>query len=160
MIGLLLALGIQGSLTASDSPCTDPTVPPPLFNDTSMFDQTTAIGGEDIVASLSEWEKQKYFYISIILNFFFLIGFFLLVIFVKEDLGKFRENYSDQKKQNFNRTCIQIDLVRASDAKKAEQSKDISILTEIKRMFTFGPFVLLCISTVASLCLIQVNTRI
>lgn len=83
--GLLLALAIQGPLTAKDSSCFNP--PSPSDNFTTSDYQPTMM--TDIVDELSAWERQKYFYISVILNFFFLAGFLLLVIFVNEDLGKF-----------------------------------------------------------------------
>lgn len=89
MVGLLLALAIQGPLTSNDSTCTDPlptAAPITGVDETTIFEQTTNM--DDLLPSdPSSWDLQKYLYISIVLNFFFLIGFLFLVIFVKEDIG-------------------------------------------------------------------------
>ena len=84
LLGVLLAIGIQGALTASDSTCFDPI---PYETSQSNF-QTTIV---DILDKneISAWESQKYFYISLIINVFFLVGYLMVILFVKEDKSEF-----------------------------------------------------------------------
>lgn len=83
LLGVLLAIGIQGALTASDSTCFDPI---PYETSQSNF-QTTIV---DIIDKndISAWESQKYFYISLIINVFFLVGYLMVILFVKEDISE------------------------------------------------------------------------
>lgn len=74
MVGLLLALGIQGPFVAGSS----------CFNLTE--NESTYIFRE--VAAVDNWEMYKYTYIAIILTIIFLLGTIPMMIFVKEKSGK------------------------------------------------------------------------
>lgn len=73
MVGLLVAIGIQGPLTAGDYFC---------INSTD-FNLTTP----DTTTNTSVWDDNKYFFIAAILTVFFVAGFVMLILFVKEDPG-------------------------------------------------------------------------
>lgn len=86
MAGLLLALGIQGPLVAFDSICVNST-------NTELDTTTSAVVLSTVQPlpppELSVWDEHKYLFISLILNVFFVIGYILLLTFVKEDIGIF-----------------------------------------------------------------------
>ena len=48
-------------------------------------------------------------------------------------------------------------MIKASEAKKEEESKNLNTLVELKRMFTFKPFILLSISAISARSMIQVG---
>lgn len=74
MVGLLVALGIQGPLVANDSAC--------LKKNASG----EIIPNQDS-ESYNNWEQFKYTYIAIIMTVIFLIGTIPLIIFVNEKPG-------------------------------------------------------------------------
>ena len=82
MFGLLLALGIQGPLVSMDSYCVNSTTVDP-FGTTAAFELTSLVPPTEPTT----WEKHKYLFISLILNVFYLLGYYMLIIFVKEDIG-------------------------------------------------------------------------
>ena len=85
ILGLLLAIGIQGVLGSSEKTCEDP-----IPYETSQWSNQTTIIDYNIIdekESITSWESQKYLYISLIINCFFLLGYIMLVVFVKENLG-------------------------------------------------------------------------
>ena len=85
MVGLLLALGIQGPFV-TDSSC---------LNDTNSIDTTY------ILRALEEnhWESYKYTYIAIIMTVIFLMGTIPMIIFVKEKTGiEIKLKFKNQKR--------------------------------------------------------------
>jgi hypothetical protein len=77
MVGLLVAIGIQGPLTAGDYFCINST------SESTDFNLTTP----DTTTNTSVWDENKYFFIAAILTVFFVAGFVMLILFVKEDPG-------------------------------------------------------------------------
>ena len=77
MVGLLLALGIQGPFVSGDSSCLNKT------SDSTSF----LIRSQQ---ELNHWEEYKYTYIAIIMTVIFIIGTLPLMIFVKEKPGILR----------------------------------------------------------------------
>lgn len=75
MIGLLIALIIQGPFVSADSNCRNDTQPE--FN--STFIQTDN--------NISNWEENKYTYIAIVMTLIFLCGTLPIVFFVNEKPG-------------------------------------------------------------------------
>ncbi|RNA28585.1 sodium-dependent lysophosphatidylcholine symporter 1-B-like, partial [Brachionus plicatilis] len=92
MIGLLLALVIQGPFVSGDSNCIK-------LNETQFdFDNKTNQTNIDI---LSNWDQYKYTYIAIVMTVVFLAGSLPIVIFVNEkpELIKVVDKKEDKKKK-------------------------------------------------------------
>lgn len=79
MIGLLLALIIQGPFVSGDSTCTK-------LNETQSNFSYSNITTE---SQLSNWDHYKYTYIAIVMTVIFLAGSLPLVLYVKEKPGLF-----------------------------------------------------------------------
>lgn len=79
MIGLLLALGIQGPLVANDSSCLKKNASGEIIPNTDT-------------GTSSNWEQFKYTYIAIIMTVIFLVTTIPLIFFVKEKPGIIGKN--------------------------------------------------------------------
>ena len=84
MIGLLLALAIQGPFVSSGVPCIKPNMT--ITNETNItMNELLARGVIEPEPSL--WEKNIYVFFAMILTAIFLVGNYLLVYFVRERKG-------------------------------------------------------------------------
>jgi hypothetical protein len=85
MIGLLLALVIQGPFLSGSSECTNTTIP----INVSLSNQSD-LGYANVYAGAtteSFWQKNIYFMLALVLTCIFLVGNYLLIFFVKEKEG-------------------------------------------------------------------------
>lgn len=81
MIGLLIALIIQGPFVSADSNC---------INDTQHGLNTTFFKTDN---NISNWEEYKYTYIAIVMTFIFLCGTLPIIFFVFEKPGRLLFNF-------------------------------------------------------------------
>ncbi|CAF0803858.1 unnamed protein product [Brachionus calyciflorus] len=130
MIGLLLALVIQAPFVSTDSNCIKLNTSSRFFFEEANETNTTDINMIDVI---SNWEKNKYTYIAIIMTFIFIAGTLPVVFFVKE----------------------KPELIKAVK-EKDEIKKKATTLQELKRIFTFKPYLLIIGSTIFTTSSIQI----
>lgn len=101
MIGILLALGIQAPFVSGDSSCIKPdsfnlsTSTNEFFTDLSTYSPLNLT--EPQIISLSNWEKNKYTYIALIMTAIYFVGLGLLLLFVSEKKGRFNLSLNNLK---------------------------------------------------------------
>jgi hypothetical protein len=76
MLGVLLAIGIQGTLVSGDTQCVNSTDSILNNNASTLSPDTTSV-----------WDENKYFFIALILSVLFLVGYLFLIFGIKEDIG-------------------------------------------------------------------------
>lgn len=116
MLGILLALGIQG-FVVTGGPCI---IPDPLGEKATTKEPTSS----------SVWDDNKYAFVAVLFSVIFISLNIMLLIFVKE------------------RTDIK--------APASDSDKKITVMAELKRIFTFKPYLILITANVFNTLGVQV----